>query len=131
MTISPELYKAIESGFYYLNNPNSKVDSFIIRFNGMPFTTAGKVRIFANKGTAKRAITNFVKSIFARGEFLQSYKDQVFKRTGYEIDFTESIKILPSSGKTDRFKDPKNVQMFVDIRNELINTQIITIERAS
>lgn len=129
MKLTPGIIKAAESAFYAQCNPNYPLPrTWIVKFNDMPFTFQGKIKVFATIGSAKLSITKFVRNIFWQGEYLQAYASDLSKRIGYNVDFTETICILPQYGETSRFEDPINKKMFVDIGKELMAAGIITIE---
>jgi hypothetical protein len=126
MELTSGILKSVESSFM-INKDSASM--YAIRYKGELFIEKGRnAKLFANLGSAKTALLHFVRDIFWNGEYYQEYKANLKSQTGYEVDFSETIKILPQYGKTDRFEKPESKQMFKDIRDKLLKEGIFTIE---
>lgn len=130
MKLTPEILKSFESSYVVQYGRSHKALGVIMKYNGLPFTIdGGKLRIFADEGAAKRELLAFVKQTFWQGEYWQKYKSNVKTQTGYDIDMTATIKILPQYGLTSRFEAPENKKMFKEFRDALLKEGIVTIEK--
>lgn len=87
-----------------------------------------KIAIFGTMDEALEFLYVWVSCTFRQGEYIQSYSNNVKKQTGYDVDFSATIAILPQYGKTDRFELPESVQMYKDIAQALLDKKIITID---
>lgn len=120
------ILKSVES--YFLQEFNSAKPMYVVKYKGKLMHKSSGVRVFANAGGAKSFITTFVKDLFWHGEYYQNCKAQLFKNYGIEVDYTATIKILPSHGLTSRFESAEVKKMFKDIGTDLLNKGIFTIE---
>ncbi len=125
MELTEGILKSIESGVFV---SRSEGPLYALKYKGVIFNEAGNVRLFANKGSAKSALTKLITNIFRHGEYWQNYKENIKTRTRYEVDFSATISILPSYGETSRFDDPANKKMFKEIGDQLLKEGIFTIE---
>ena len=130
MELTEGILKAIDSSFHQSYNQIYKpAELWVVKYKGK-FMQGYKFKPFSSEGRAKSFVTQFVKEIFAQGEYWQQYKANTKIHTGgYDVDYSETIKMLPQYGSTSRFDDPKNKKMFKDIATELIKSGIITIEK--
>jgi hypothetical protein len=127
MELTEGILKAIDSGVQ-VSGESSPM--FLLKYKGKIFNQGGnKVRLYANEGAAKRTITDFVKQVFWHGGYWQSCAKQIKARTGYDVDFSATLNILPFHGATSRYDDPKNKKMFKSIGEELLKQGIFTIEK--
>lgn len=127
MELTEGILKSIDSMFEF--NRYSLGESYIIKYKDVIVREYGKVKVFSNVGAAKTYLLKFVRMIFWRGEEFQQYKNNIKRQTGYDVDFSETISILSSYGKTDRFDLPENKKMFKDIRDKMLENQIVKIEK--
>jgi hypothetical protein len=125
--LTPELIKSFESGFHTTSTPLKKSSGFYITFKGTPFAEGGKLKVLATTGAAKRFLHDWIVQIFRTGEYWQTYKDNLKNRTGYEVDFSGTIAIMPSYGKTDRFYTKEFKEMVNGYYEALIHEGIINI----
>lgn len=126
MKLTPGILKSVESSFY--QNYNNPVELYICKYKGK-LMYLDKEMFFTSKIRATNFITTFVREIFWHGEYFHQYRSNIKNRTGYDVDYSETIKILSSHGLTSRFELPENKKMFKDIANNLIKEEIITIEQ--
>ena len=127
MELNAGLLKAIDSAVVVTFNPPK--DLFIIRYKGNSFTTLSKLMTFSSTGRAKGFLVKWIEIMFRQGENWQAYSSNVKKNKNYDIDLSETIKILPSSGLTSRFQELKNKKMFKDLTEEGRKQKIFTIEK--
>ena len=126
MDLTEGILKSIESGFY---TTRTVAPIYALKYKGLIFKRSdNSVRLFYTPGAAKTAITNFLVEIFRQGEYWQEYKRSLEIRTGHDIDFSATIKIFPSYGKTDRFYSVEFKNMIKDLRDKLLKEKIFTIE---
>jgi hypothetical protein len=129
MELSDGILKAMESSFVIQYGTNFENVGYVMTFNDDPFLDGSKVQVFANVGAAKRTLTDFCRNIFWQGEYRQQYKDNIKKQTGYDVDFTATIAILPQYGATDRFEKPEAKEMFKNLGLALIEKGIVKIKK--
>ena len=126
MELNQGIIKSIESAVHVTMCTDRL---YALKYRGVIFIqNSANVRLFANQGAAKASLTKFVEQTFRQGEYWQSCSKNVKRNTGYDVDFSATIAMLPSYGLTSRFEDPKNKKMFKEIATELINQKIFTIE---
>jgi hypothetical protein len=102
---------------------------YAIKYRGVIFIqNSTNVRLFATQGAAKASLTKFVEQLFRQGEYWQSCSKNIKRNTGFDVDFSATIALLPSSGYTSRFEDSENKKMFKDIATALLKEKIFTIE---
>ena len=124
MKLTPGILKSIESGAVI--SLTDKQTFFIIKYNGKNFQFDGKL-IINSETKAKSKIIDFIRYIFTQGQILQGSKNWILEKYKYEVDFTETIKILPSFGLTSRFELPENKKMFKDIAENCLKEKIFEI----
>lgn len=127
MELTEGILKSIDSLFEF--NRYSSGESYIIKYKDIIIRENGKIKIFGNIGSAKNYLLKFVRMIFWRGEEFQRYKSNIKKQTGYDVDFSATITILPSYGEINRFDLPESKKMFKDIRDKMLENQIVKIEK--
>ena len=126
--LTKEIKKSFDSGFFhsfYAYVPTL----YVIRYRGNLFLDGPKILVFNSENKAKSYLRKWVENVFHHGEYWQSCKNNIKKNTGYEVDFSATIKILPSYGLTSRFQLPENKKMFKDFAEELIKEEIVVIEK--
>jgi len=130
MRLSEGILKSVESAFMQSYHP-PKVKTnknFYLTYKGEPFCEKSNRKRFFTRTKARRFLEKFIYTIFRQGEYWESFKEKTKERTGYEVDFSATIEILPQYGLTSRFDDPKNLKMFKDIAQKLLDEGIVTIE---
>jgi hypothetical protein len=125
MELSKGLLKSIDSGYYVVTEGSL----YALRYKGKLFFESGNVRLFKTTGAAKTALTNFVKQCFWHGQYWQSCSTQIKNRTGYDVDFSATIAMLDSYGKTSIFDSAESKKLFKEISNALLEQGIFTIEQ--
>ena len=128
MKLTPELIKAFDSSYVVQNFPS--YPGYLLKYRGRFFYDGEHIKIFYNEKSAKKYLLAWVKQTFWQGEYWQQYKDNVKQQKGYEIDLSATIKLLPQYGPVSRFDLPENKKMFKELRDALLEEQIVTIERA-
>ena len=124
MELSLELLKSIDSGVVIVN---AAKNYFALKYKGEMFSETGNVRLFANEGAAKSALTKFVRQCFWHAPYWQSCASQIKKRSGYDVDFSGTIGVI---GNTNAAWDSSETKKkFKDISNELLAQGIFTIEK--
>lgn len=129
MKITPGIDKSFDSAFFGVTDPVVH-KMFVMKYKGRVFNDPGKnrVKIFSDEGHAKKFLIAWVKNVFWQGEYWQSCKTQIKDRCNIEVDFSETIKILPQYGLVSRFDEPKNVKMFKDLATELLKNGTVSID---
>jgi hypothetical protein len=125
MELTPGILKSVESGIYTTQLFTSM---YAVRYKGKIFNHNSNVRLFLSPSSAKTAITKFLVELFRQGEYWQRYKDNLKTRTGYDADFSETIRIFPSLGKSDRFDSNEFKKMIKDLRDKLLEEKVFTID---
>lgn len=125
MKLTPGILKSVESSFH--QSYNIPIQLFVCKYRGR-LMYEDKKTIFTSKKKAVAFVNKFVFLIFWQGEYWQQYKDNIKKRTGYDVDYSATIAILPQYGPTARLDLPENKKMIKDIAKNLIKEDIITIE---
>ena len=126
MELNEGILKAIDSSVIVLDQYEPR-DTYGVFYKGSRVQLEGTKKVYHTEKSAKKAIYNLVFLTFWQGEYWQSCKTQIKKRSGVDVDFSATIAILPQSGKTDRFKDPESIKMFKSLRDDLIKKEIFTI----
>ncbi len=125
--LEPGILKSVDS----IVNAHYRSDSplYFIKYKGKRLGgDLSNVRLFFTIGAAKSKITALVTEMFTQGEYIQSCAAQIKKRSGYDVDFSATIAILPQYGLTSRFQEPGNKKMLKQIATQLLEAQIFTIE---
>jgi hypothetical protein len=133
MNLSEGILKSVESAFMQTYHPPKLKynKSFVIKYNGELFCVRSKPKRFLSRTKAKRFLINFIYTIFWQGEYYMILKEKTKERTGYDVDFSATIEMLPQYGLTSRFDDPQNIKKFKNIAEKLIEEGIITIEEVT
>lgn len=128
MELTEGILKSVDSSFH--QTYNHPCEFYVCKYRGkIMYQRPYKPEIFMTEAAAKSFVTMFVRLIFWQGEYWQSCKDNIKTRTGYEVDYSGTAKILSAYGLVSRFDEAKNKKMFKDIGIELVKQGIITIEK--
>ena len=103
------ILKSVESSF--MQNYNHNYIRYIVKYKGKSMHRGDKI-FFKTEANAKSFVTSFVREIFTQGEYWQEYKNNIKLQTGYDVDYSATISILPQYGLTSRFDLPENKKMF-------------------
>ena len=120
MELTTEILKSIESGTFVVR---SESNYYALKYKGSIFSEAGNVRLFANEGAAKAALSKFVRQCFWHGPYWQSCSKHIKKRSGYDVDFTGT------NGTVQNWDSSETKKKFKDISNALLEQGIFTIEQ--
>ncbi len=129
MELTPGILKSVDSSIHQNSYYWPKTEFWVTKYKGDPVMLDGGKGYYTSEKAANKAVYNFVYLIFWQGETSQSAKRQIKERTGYEVDYSATIKILPQYGLTARFDTPESKKMFKDIAENLIKEKIITVEK--
>lgn len=99
---------------------------YIVKYKGNLVELSGKTQ-HSTKKAAERAIKNFVLHMFKHGDYWQNCSDNIKKWNGYEVDFSETIKLISPYGTTDKWEKPETQKIIKDITAALIKEGLFTI----
>lgn len=120
------LLKAVMSTFYM--DTGHRTPNYVIKFDEEVVYKEGKIKLFANQGTAKSFMLFHLENMFKQGEYWHKYRDNLKARNnGREFDWSASIAIMPQYGLTSRFTTKEFKKYIKDLRNELLEKKIFEI----
>lgn len=127
MELTEGLLKSIESTFHFKCVPLKRKPTFTLYFGDEPYTERGKIKQFINPGGAKAKLLSLISEMFHQNEYWQKYKDNVVKNTGFDVDWSACIAIMPCYGPTNRFTRKEFKKELKDLRDELLKRKIFEI----
>lgn len=127
MELTNGVLKSIDS---LLNTEyNNQHEYYVCKYKGKLICGSINKSVFKGIGPAKSFLNKVIKNMFWYGEYYQANSSRYKEIYNYDVDFSETISILPSHGLTERFDSLETKKMIKDLVKKLLDEEIITIEK--